>query len=114
VEISIIEKFVEKITHGKSERADRFYEIFSARGFLLDLDNHSGKVRLSEDSHADDGEFLEMLQHIDYKKICNKPHQDSLVLHNNEGAAQNRHPYFVNINTQLFDIDNNQYLTELV
>ena len=110
---SLIEKFIEKIANGKKDHSGRFCEIFSARGFLLDLDGSSGKVRLSEDAHGEDGEFLEMLQHIDYKKMCNKPHQDALVLHNNEGAAQNRHPYFENINTQLFDIDNNQYLTEL-
>ena len=113
VETSIVGKFVEKITHGKKEHFKRFYEIFSARGFLLDLDGSSGKVRLSEDSHSEDGEFLEMVQNIDYKKMCNKPHQDAFISHNNEGAAQNRHPYFENINTQLFDIDNNQYLTEL-
>lgn len=113
METSVIENFVEKIIHDKGERTDRFYKIFSARGFFLDLDGSSGKVRLSEDSHSEDGEFLEMLQNIDYKKMCNKPHQDALILHNNEGATQNRHPYFENINTQLFDIDNNQYLTEL-
>jgi len=113
VETSIVEIFVEKITHDKSEHTDRFCEIFSARGFFLDLDGSSGKVRLSEDSHNEEGEFLEMLQNIDYKKMCNKPHQDALISHNNEGATQNRHPYFENINTQLFDIDNSQYLTEL-
>ena len=64
VETSIVEKVVEKITHGKSECAGRFYEIFSARGFLLDLDGSSGKVRLSEDSHSEDGEFLEMVQKL--------------------------------------------------
>ena len=113
VETSIVEIFVEKITHDKSEHTDRFCEIFSARGFFLDLDGSPGKVRLSEDSHNEEGEFLEMLQNIDYKKMCNKPHQDALISHNNEGATQNRHPYFENINTQLFDIDNSQYLTEL-
>src|SRR3990172_7668430 len=91
VETSIVEIFVEKITHDKSEHTDR----------------------LCEDSHNEEGEFLEMLQNIDYKKMCNKPHQDALISHNNEGATQNRHPYFENINTQLFDIDNSQYLTEL-
>jgi hypothetical protein len=110
---SLIEKFIEKITHSRKEHFKRFYEIFSARGFSLDLDGSSGKVRLSNDSHSEDGEFLEILQNINYKKMCNKPHQDALVLHNNEGAPQNRHPYFENINIQLFDIDDIQYLTEL-
>ncbi|MDO8743474.1 MAG: hypothetical protein Q7J76_00010, partial [Candidatus Brocadiaceae bacterium] len=96
VETSIIEKFVEQITHGKKEHFKRFCEIFSARGFLLDLDGSSGKVRLSDDSHAEDGEFLEMLQNSNYKKICNKPHQDSLIKHNTESTVQNRHPYFEN------------------
>ena len=110
---SFIEKFVEKIANGKKDHSGRFYEIFSARGFLLDLDGNSRKIRLSDDAHIEDGEFLEMLQNSNYKKICNKPHQDSLVKHNTESTVQNRHPYFENINTQLFDIDNNQYLTEL-
>jgi len=113
MEASIIEKFVEKITRGRKERPDRFYEIFSARGFLLDLDGSSGKVRLSENSHAEDGEFLEMLQNIHYKKMCNKPHQDSIFHQNNMDAIQRYHPYFENINTQLYDIGNSQYLTEL-
>lgn len=113
MEASIIEKFVEKITRGRKESPDRFYEIFSARGFLLDLNGSSGKVRLSEDSHAEDGEFLEMLQNIHYKKMCNKPHQDSISHQNNMNAIQRYHPYFENINTQLYDIGNSQYLIEL-
>ncbi|MBI2469621.1 MAG: hypothetical protein HYV59_00035 [Planctomycetes bacterium] len=113
MQTSLIEKFVEKITRGRKERPDRFYEIFSARGFLLDLDGSFGKVRLSEDSHADDGEFLEMLQNIDYKKMCNKPHQDSIARQSNKDTIPPCHPYFKNINTQLYDIDNSQYLTEL-
>ena len=113
MEASIIDKFVEKITNGKKEPAGRFYKIFSARGFLLDLDGSSGKVRLSEDSHSEDGEFLEMVQSIDYKKMCNKPHQDSISHQNHMDAIQCYHPYFETINTQLFDIGNRQYLTEL-
>ncbi|HHT9139122.1 MAG TPA: hypothetical protein ACFYEK_18005 [Candidatus Wunengus sp. YC60] len=110
---SLIEKFVEKITHGQKDPSGCFYEIFSARGFLLDLDGSSGKLRLSEDSHADDGEFLETLQNIDYKKICNKPHQDSINSHTSKDIAQDRYGHFDAINTQLYDIDNSQYLTEL-
>ena len=113
VETSIVEKFVEKITHGKSERTDRFYEIFSARGFLLELDGLSGKVQLSDDSHSEDGEFLEMLQNSNYKKTYRKTHQDAIHKDLNIDGAQGRHGYFDTINTQLFDIDNNQYLTEL-
>ena len=69
----IIEKFVEKVTAGKSKHTDRFYEIFSARGFLLEIDRSSERVRLSQESHVDDCEFLEILQNIDYKKIYKKP-----------------------------------------
>ncbi|TLD40669.1 MAG: hypothetical protein JETT_3067 [Candidatus Jettenia ecosi] len=65
---SIIEKFIENITQGKREHFERFYKIFSARGFLLELDRKSGKVRLSDDSHREDGEFLEMLQNIHFKR----------------------------------------------
>ncbi len=64
---SIVEIFVERITNGKSKLPDRFYEIFSARGFLLEIDSSSGKVCLSNESHMDDCEFLEILQNINYK-----------------------------------------------
>jgi len=110
---SLVEKFVEKITNGKKERTDRFYKIFSARGFLLELDRDSGKVRLSNDSHIEDGEFLEILQNIKYKKIYNKPHQDSVDKDFNKDIVQDRHGYFDRIDTQLYDINNNRYLTEI-
>lgn len=108
-----IEKFIEKITHGKKEYFGRFYEIFSARGFFLELDDSSGKIRLHGDSHDEDGEFLEVLQNADYKKTYNKLHHDAVREHSNENTIQNRHAYFNDINTQLFDINSNQYLTEL-
>ncbi len=108
-----IEKFVEKITHGKKEYHDRFYEIFSARGFFLELNNGSRNVRLHDDSHSEDGEFLEVLQNVDYKKTYNKLHHDAIYGYPDENRIQNRHAYFNNINTELFDINNNQYLTEL-
>lgn len=110
---SLIEKFTEKITYGKKEHLERFYEIFSARGFLLELDRDSGKIRLSDDSHREDGEFLEVLRNIDYKKIYNKPHQDAIDKHDNEDSLQNRHVYFDHIDTQLYDTNNNQYVIEL-
>lgn len=110
---SIIEKFIENITQDKREHLERFYEIFSARGFLLELDRDSGKVRLSNDSHREDGEFLEMLQNIHYKKMCHKPHQDAIDEQKNEDIARGRHVYFNHIDTKLFDIHNNQYLTEI-
>ncbi len=113
METSIVEKFIERITNGKKTRSDRFYEIFSARGFLLELDSNSGNVRLSNDSHPDDGEFLEMLQHINYKKICNKPHQDSINERPNEDNVREQRVFFDNINTQLYDIENHKYLTEI-
>ncbi|MCF6158079.1 MAG: hypothetical protein E3K32_05805 [wastewater metagenome] len=111
--ISIIEKFIEKITYGKKEHAERFYEIFSARGFLLEIDGSSGNVRLSNDSHRDDSEFLEILQDIHYKKMYHKLHQDSIEKHDDESIQQNHHIYFNYIDTQLFDINNSQYLIEL-
>lgn len=110
---SLVEKFIEKITQDKKEHLERFYEIFSARGFLLELDRDSGKIRLSNESHREDGEFLEVLQNIDYKKIYNKPHQDAIDRHNNKDIPQNRHVYFGHIDIQLFDINNPKYLIEL-
>ena len=112
---SLIEKFIEKITHGKKEHGDRFYEIFSARGFLLELDGSAGIVRLAGDSHREDGEFLEVLQHRDYKKRYNKLHQDAIDERDNEDRTRNQHQhvYFDFIDMQLFDIHNNQYLNEI-
>jgi hypothetical protein len=110
---SIVEKFIEKITNGKSKYHDRFYEIFSARGFLLKIDSSSEKVRLSDESHIDDCEFLEILKNINYKNIYNKPHQDSINEDDKEDVARHRHAYFDDINIQLFDINNIQYLNEV-
>jgi len=109
----IIEKFVEKVTAGKSKHADRFYEIFTARGFLLERDSSSGIVRLSKESHVDDCEFLEALQNINYKKIYNKPHFDAIEEGDKDDAVRYKHAYYDNIDTQLFDIDNIKYLHEL-
>ncbi len=109
----IIEKFVEKVTAGNSKHTDRFYEIFSARGFLLERDSGSDVVRLSKESHLDDCEFLEVLQNIDYKKIYKKPHFDSIEEDDKKDVARHGHPYYDNIDTQLFDIDNIKYLHEL-
>ena len=109
----IIEKFVEKVTARKSKHADRFYEIFSARGFLLERDGDSDIVKLSKESHFDDCEFLEALQNINYKKIYSKPHFDSIEEDGKEDADRYRHTYYDSIDTQLFDIDNTKYLHEL-
>jgi len=110
---AIIEKFVEKVTDGKNKYSDRFYEIFSARGFLLEIDSSSGIVRLSQESHVDDCEFLEVLQNTNYKKIYKKPHFDSIEEDDKEDVSRHRHAYFDNIDTQLFDINNIKYLNEL-
>ena len=110
---TIIEKFVEKVTDGKSKYSDRFYEIFSARGFLLEKDSSSEIVRLSQESHVDDCEFLEILQKINYKRIYKKPHFDSIEEDDKEDVSRYRHAYFGNIDTQLFDINNMKYLHEL-
>lgn len=110
---SIIEKFIEQLTQNKHEHLDRFYEIFSARGFLLELDRNHEKVRLSNRSHREDGEFLEALQNIHYKKTYHKPHQDAIDTHETENIMQGRHAYFHHIDTQAFDIDNKPYLTEV-
>ncbi len=109
----MIEKFIEKITHGQKEHPERFYEIFSARGFFLEFDRGSGKVRLSDDSHPEDGEFLEMLQSADYKKMYQKLHHDSLLDANNGRDRRERHVFFEHINIHLFDINSARYLTEI-
>ncbi|MHC4453500.1 MAG: hypothetical protein ACYSWS_02265 [Planctomycetota bacterium] len=109
----IIEQFIEKVTNGKSTFLDRFYEIFSARGFLLVIDDSTGKVRLSTESHIDDCEFLEKLQKIDYKKIYKKPHFDSIEEDDKEDVSRYQHAYFDNFDIQLFDINNNKYINEL-
>ena len=110
---TIIEKFVEKVTDGKNKHTDRFYEIFSARGFLLEMDSDSQIVRLSQESHVDDCEFLEVLRNINYKKIYKKPHFDSIEDDDKKDTAQYQHAYFDNIDIQQFDIDNIKYLHEL-
>ncbi len=110
---TIIEKFVEKIASGKSRYSERFYEIFSARGFLLEIDSNSEIVRLSKESHVDDCEFLEILQNIDYKKIYKKPHFDSIEEGGKEDTPRYQHTYFDRIDTQQFDINNIKYLHEL-
>ena len=109
----IIEQFIEKVTNDKSTFLDRFYEIFSARGFLLVIDDSTGKVRLSTESHIDDCEFLEKLQNIDYKKIYKKPHFDSIEEDDKEDVSRYQHAYFDNFDIQLFDINNNKYINEL-
>ncbi len=109
----IIEKFVEKVTAGKSKHADHFYEIFTARGFLLERDSSSDIVRLSKESHVDDCEFLEALQNINYKNIYNKPHFDAIEEEDKDATIRYKHAYYDNIDTRLFDIDNIKYLHEL-
>lgn len=113
MESPIIEQFIDKITHGQKEHPERFYEIFSARGFFLEFDRDSGKVRLSDDSHPEDGEFLEMLQNREYKKVYQKLHHDSLPDSHNDRDGRERHPFFDHINTHLFDINSARYLTEI-
>ncbi|MBM4055722.1 MAG: hypothetical protein FJ264_13880 [Planctomycetes bacterium] len=110
---SLIEKFVEEITRGKNEHAGRFYEIFSARGFSLEFDDTTGKVRLSDNSHSEDGEFLEVLQNIGYKQIYKTAHQDAITPDSNKDVGKERHAYFDHIDTHLFDINNPRYITEL-
>ncbi len=110
---TIIEKFVEKVTKGKSGYSDRFYEIFSARGFLLEKESSSNTVRLSREPHVDDCEFLEVLQDINYKSVYKKPHFDSIAEDDKEDSARYQHAYFDSIDTQLFDINNVKYLQEL-
>jgi len=110
---TIIEEFVEKVTIGKTKHADRFYEIFSARGFLLEQETSSDIVRLSKESHPDDCEFLEALQNINYKKIYKKPHFDTIEDYTSKDPARYHHTFYDNIDTQFFDIDNIKYLHEL-
>lgn len=107
-----VEIFIDKIVTGGKEHPERFYKIFSARGFLLDFNQSSGQVRLSSESHPEDGNFLEALQDINYKKLCNSPHQDA-ISGESGNYTQYPHPYFTTINTHHFDIDNTQYLAEI-
>ncbi len=79
----------------------------------MEVDSGSEKVRLSDESHIDDCEFLEILKNINYKNIYKKPHQDSINKDDKEDATRYRHAYFNDINIQLFDINNIQYLNEV-
>ncbi|GJQ60461.1 MAG: hypothetical protein D8M57_14375 [Candidatus Scalindua sp. AMX11] len=111
---SIIKEFIERITRGKQEHTYRFFELFSARGFQLDYDAVSGKVRLSNDSHIEDGDFLKILQNINYKKLCTKSHEDSIDKDIGKPSREgSRHTLFDTIDTQQFDIDNKEYVSEL-
>ena len=65
-----VEKFIDKIVTGGEGHPERFYKIFSARGFLLDFNQSSGQVQLSSESHPEDGYFLEALQDINYKNFA--------------------------------------------
>ncbi|MCP5002897.1 MAG: hypothetical protein GY941_02955 [Planctomycetes bacterium] len=111
---SVIGEFVERITEGSQDHAYRFFEIFSSRGFLLDYDTDSGEVRLSTESHVEDGIFLEVLQNTNYKKNFSQSHEDSIDKDNGQtGIAEKRHAFFDTIDTRKFDINNGKYLTEL-
>jgi hypothetical protein len=111
---SIIEEFVERITKGKQDHTYRFFEIFSSRGFQLDYDAASGKVRLSTDSHIEDGDFLEILQNINYKKLYTKSHEDSIDKDNGQTSIRGScHTHFDTIDTQQFDVNNREYVSEL-
>ncbi|MEK6729919.1 MAG: hypothetical protein AABY76_07840, partial [Planctomycetota bacterium] len=61
---AIINNFITTITKSQQGHIHRFYEIFSARGFFLELDQATDSVRLGADSHAEDGGFLEALEDI--------------------------------------------------
>lgn len=111
--IEVIEKFIDRVTHGKNKYTDRFYEIFSARGFLLERDDKTGNIRLSSESHIDDCEFLEKLQNIDYKNLYKKPHHDSLDKDEKETISPGSHAYLDKIEIQPFDMENIKYLYEL-
>ncbi len=111
---SIIEEFIERITGGSQDLTNRFFEIFSSRGFQLDYDVGSGNVRLHTDSHSEDGDFLETLKNREYKKLCTKSHEDSLDdYHGQCDSERGHHTFFDTINTLQFDIDNREYVTEL-
>ncbi|MDR4497096.1 MAG: hypothetical protein MRK02_04105 [Candidatus Scalindua sp.] len=110
---SIVAEFVARITDGKKDHTSRFYEIFSSRGFLLERDAVSGSVRLSNDSHREDGDFLEVLKDINYKKLSHKSHQDSIDRDNGQDITKPDHAFFDTIDTQEFDIDNTEYLREI-
>ena len=79
----------------------------------MERDSSTEIVRLSQESHLDDCEFLDALQNINYKKIYKKPHFDTIEEDDKEDADRYRHPNYDNIDTQLFDIDNIKYLHEL-
>ena len=105
-----IKNFIEKITCDQQGQIHRFYEIFSARGFSLELDKATDKVRLSANSHAEDGEFLEALEDINYKHKYVGTHQDAIINHDTDGT---QHALFDKIDTQRYPINDLHYITAL-
>ncbi|HJW86117.1 MAG TPA: hypothetical protein VJ440_05745 [Candidatus Brocadiaceae bacterium] len=110
MEPSIINNFITTITDGQQGHIHRFYEIFSARGFFLELDKATEIVRLSADSHAEDGGFLEALEDINYKHKYVGSHQDAII-HNDTASAQ--HALFNTIDTRKYPINDIHYITAL-
>lgn len=110
MEPSIINNFITTITDGQQVPVHRFYEIFSARGFFLELDKATDSVRLSADSHAEDGGFLEALEDINYKHKYIGLHQDAII---NNDTANAHHALFNNIDTQKYPISDLHYITSL-
>lgn len=110
MEPPIIKNFIEKITCDQQGQLHRFYEIFSARGFSLELDKATDIVRLSADSHAEDGGFLEALEDINYKHKYIGSHQDAII-HNN--TIRTQHALFDKIDTQRYPINDLHYITAL-
>jgi len=107
MEPSIIKNFINTITNNQQGHTHCFYEIFSARGFSLELDKTTDIVRLSADSHAEDGGFLEALEDINYKHKYTGSHQDSII--NNDTARIQ----FDKIDTQRYPINDPYYTTAL-
>lgn len=110
METSVIKNFIDTITNGQQGDVYRFYEIFLARGFSLEFDKTSDKVRLSADSHAEDGGFLEALQDINYQQKYIGLHQDAIA-HSNTDVAH--HSFFDKIDTQRYPINDSHYITAL-
>lgn len=110
MEPPIINNFITTIINGQQGHIHRFYEIFSARGFFLELDKADGIVRLGANSHAEDGEFLEALEDINYKHKYTGSHQDSII---NNDTAKTQHTLFDKIDAQRYPINDLHYITEI-
>ena len=80
------------------------------RGVFPELDKAADILRLSADSHAEDGGFLEALEDMNYKHTFTDSHQDAIV-HSDTTRAS--HAFFDTIDTQRYPINDLHYITAI-